>query len=63
MSTQKNEIRNIDPVKAAAKSLNGYAAFSGRIALIYAQATSGQIIPVFVYMLKKYLIDQFSFFY
>ncbi len=45
MSTQKNNTRKIDPEKATAERLNGYAALFGCIALIGAYATTGQIIP------------------
>ena len=48
MTTQKNDIRNIDPEKLTAERLNGYAAFFGCIALVGAYATTGQIIPGFV---------------
>jgi len=48
MATQKNTTRNIDPEKATAERLNGYAALLGCIALIGAYATTGQIIPGFV---------------
>ena len=48
MTSQKNEIRNIDPEKVTAERLNGYAAFFGCIALIGAYASTGQIIPGFV---------------
>jgi len=45
MSSQN---RNIDPEKATAERINGYAALFGCIALIGAYATTGQIIPGFV---------------
>ena len=48
MSTQKNNIRNIDPEKVTAERLNGYAALLGCIALVGAYSTTGQIIPGFV---------------
>ena len=48
MNTQKNNTRNIDPGKAFAERINGYAAVFGCIALIGAYATTGQIIPGFV---------------
>ena len=48
MSTQKNNLRKIDPEKVMAERLNGYAALFGCIALIGAYSTSGQIIPGFV---------------
>ena len=48
MSTQKNNIRKIDPEKLIAERLNGYAAAFGCIALVGAYATTGQIIPGFV---------------
>ena len=48
MTSQKNEIRNIDPEKVTAERLNGYAALLGCIALIGAHASTGQIIPGFV---------------
>ena len=48
MNTQKNNTRNIDPEKAFAERINGYAAVFGCIALIGAYATTGQIIPGFV---------------
>ena len=48
MSTQKNNTRNIDPEKATAERINGYAALFGCVALIGAYATTGQIIPGFV---------------
>ena len=48
MTSQKNEIRNIDPEKVMAERLNGYAALLGCIALIGAYASTGQIIPGFV---------------
>ena len=34
MSTQNNNIRNIDPEKVTAERLNGYAALFGCIALV-----------------------------
>ena len=37
--------RNIEPQKAIAEKVNGYAAIIGVIALIGAYATTGQIIP------------------
>ncbi len=40
--------RNIDPEKATAERLNGYAAILGCIALIGAYTSTGQIIPGFV---------------
>ena len=49
MTTQKNNTRNIDSEKVIAERLNGYAALLGCIALIGAYATTGQIIPGFVY--------------
>ena len=48
MSNQNNTSRNIDPEKATAERLNGYAALVGCIALIGAYSTTGQIIPGFV---------------
>ena len=48
MTTQNNNPRKIDPEKATAERLNGYAAILGCIALIGAYATTGQIIPGFV---------------
>tara|TARA_B100000214_G_scaffold374957_1_gene359375 strand:+ start:1365 stop:1511 length:147 start_codon:yes stop_codon:yes gene_type:complete len=48
MNSQQNSTRNIDPEKATAERLNGYAALFGCIALIGAYATTGQIIPGFV---------------
>ena len=45
MTTQKNNIRQIDPEKLTAERLNGYAAVFGCIALVGAYATTGQIIP------------------
>jgi len=48
MTSQKNEITNIDPEKVTAERLNGYAALFGCIALIGAYASTGQIIPGFV---------------
>ena len=48
MSTQENNTRTIDPEKATAERLNGYAAVLGCIALVGAYATTGQIIPGFV---------------
>ena len=47
MSTQNNSPK-IDPEKATAERLNGYAALLGCIALIGAYSTTGQIIPGFV---------------
>ena len=48
MTNQKDNFRSIDPEKATAERLNGYAALLGCIALIGAYATTGQIIPGFV---------------
>jgi len=48
MTTQKNNIKKIDPEKVTAERLNGYAAILGCIALVGAYATTGQIIPGFV---------------
>jgi len=48
MTTQKNNIRKIDPEKVTAERLNGYAAIFGCIALVGAYASTGQIIPGFV---------------
>ena len=48
MSNQNNDTRIIDPEKATAERLNGYAAILGCIALVGAYATTGQIIPGFV---------------
>ena len=48
MTTQKNNIRNIDPEKVTAERLNGDAALLGCVALIGAYSTTGQIIPGFV---------------
>tara|TARA_B100000965_G_scaffold342212_1_gene311333 strand:+ start:105 stop:251 length:147 start_codon:yes stop_codon:yes gene_type:complete len=48
MTSQKNNTRNIDPEKATAERLNGYAAILGCIALVGAYSTTGQIIPGFV---------------
>ncbi len=48
MTSEKNNTRNIDPEKATAEMLNGYAALLGCIALVGAYATTGQIIPGFV---------------
>jgi len=48
MTTQKNDIRKIDPEKLTAERLNGYAAVLGCIALVGAYVTTGQIIPGFV---------------
>ena len=48
MTTQNNNTRIIDPEKATAERLNGYAAVLGCIALVGAYATTGQIIPGFV---------------
>ena len=55
MSTQNNNKRNIDPEKVTAERLNGYAALFGCIALVGAYATTGQIIPGFVWSRKSYL--------
>ena len=52
MSTQGNDTRNIDPEKVTAERLNGYAAMFGCIALVGAYATTGQIIPGFVWLQK-----------
>mgnify|MGYP004128684109 CR=1 FL=1 len=49
MMTQKDTTRNIDPEKVTAERLNGYAALFGCIALVGAYATTGQIIPGFVW--------------
>ena len=48
MTTNKSDNRIIDPQKATAERLNGYAAFLGCIALLGAYATTGQILPGFV---------------
>ena len=48
MSIQNIPSRKVDPEKATAERLNGYAALFGCIALIGAYATTGQIIPGFV---------------
>ena len=48
MTTENSSPRNIDPQKAIAERVNGYAALFGCIALVGAYATSGQIIPGFV---------------
>jgi len=48
MSNQNTTSRNIDPEKATAERLNGYAAVFGCIALIGAYSTTGQIIPGFL---------------
>ena len=48
MNIQKNKTRDIDPEKATAERLNGYAALLGCIALVGAYTTTGQIIPGFV---------------
>tara|TARA_Y100001968_G_scaffold322818_1_gene359551 strand:+ start:717 stop:863 length:147 start_codon:yes stop_codon:yes gene_type:complete len=48
MSSQQNNVRNIDPEKLTAERLNGYAALLGCVALVGAYATTGQIIPGFV---------------
>ena len=48
MTTQNNNIRNIDSEKITAERLTGYAALFGCVALIGAYATTGQIIPGFV---------------
>ena len=48
MTTQKNNIKKIDPEKVTAERINGYAAIFGCIALVGAYATTGQIIPGFV---------------
>ena len=48
MSNQNFPSRKVDPEKATAERLNGYAALFGCIALIGAYATTGQIIPGFV---------------
>ena len=48
MSTEKNNIKDIDPEKVTAERLNGYAALLGCIALVGAYASTGQIIPGFV---------------
>ena len=48
MSTKDTNTRNIDPEKATAERINGYAALFGCIALVGAYATTGQIIPGFV---------------
>ena len=48
MTTQNNSNRNIDPEKATAERLNGYAALLGCIALVGAYGTTVQIIPGFV---------------
>ena len=45
MTSQKNNTRNIDPEKATAERLNGYAAILGCIALVGAYSTTGQLIP------------------
>ena len=51
MTDQKNSTRKIDPEKVTAERLNGYAALFGCFALIGAYATTGQIIPGFVWFL------------
>ena len=48
MTTNNSSSRQIDPEKATAERLNGYAALLGCIALVGAYATTGQIIPGFV---------------
>ena len=48
MSNKNLATRNIDPEKASAERINGYAALLGCIALIGAYSTTGQIIPGFV---------------
>ena len=48
MSNQNIITRNIDPEKAIAERINGYAALLGCIALIGAYSSTGQIIPGFV---------------
>ncbi len=48
MTNQNNNSRNIDPEKATAERVNGYAAVLGCIALVGAYASTGQIIPGFV---------------
>ena len=48
MSNQNLSTRNIDPEKATAERINGYAALFGCVALIGAYSTTGQIIPGFV---------------
>ena len=48
MSNQIDNTRKVDPEKATAERLNGYAALLGCIALVGAYATTGQIIPGFV---------------
>ena len=41
----KNQLRNIDPQKIKAETLNGKFALVGLIALIGAYITTGQIVP------------------
>ena len=48
MSIQNTATKNIDPEKAFAERINGYAALLGCIALIGAYSATGQIIPGFV---------------
>jgi len=52
MPTKNNNTSYIDPEKVTAERLNGYAALFGCIALIGAYATTGQIIPGFVWSEK-----------
>ena len=55
MTAKENITRKIDPEKVTAERLNGYAALFGCIALIGAYATTGQIIPGFVYLPIRHL--------
>ena len=48
MRTKKTKSLKIDPDKVFAERLNGYSALLGRIALVGAYSTTGQIIPGFV---------------
>ena len=41
----KNQLRNIDPQKIRAESLNGKFALVGLIALVGAYMSTGQIVP------------------
>ena len=56
MSTKTNDNRNIDSEKVTAERLNGYAAFFGCWALIGAYASTGQIIPGFVWLFTDSLL-------
>ena len=45
MSTKTGTPKFIDPEKATAEKINGYAALIGCIALVGAYSSTGQIIP------------------